>query len=354
MSHSVIRLSCSLAVVCGVSLRPVAVLFAALFLIPIPKSSIKRGMDAIGSNLPTPEEMLRQLLALAPATECHMDGSDPLGTDTCVMVVKDEHDRILMTHEAASEHGDDARQFLQRCQALGLQVPAAFSDSSPSCTEAIKAVYPQARLQADHFHTVKHIWGHLKTSLLAYRRKVKASGEAQQHEASLALAKQLWTLRWSLLKKPSNVSVEEKQAITALENEDEGFVHRFRSIIRQLVHLFDHAHREAQAQLRLQQLRNAIRAVDDAHLEKMLTFFDDHWEQALRYLRKKGMGKHRRGSNSESGMRLLRRLEKNHDGIRSAATRQHYIQLYQAIKYLSLDIAEFIEQGPHMTGPPRV
>jgi hypothetical protein len=54
--------------------------------------------------------------------------------------------------------------------------------------------------------------------------------------------------------------------------------------------------------------------------------FDDHWDQALRYLRKKGMGKHRRGSNSESGMRLLRRLEKNHDGLRSAATRQHYIQ----------------------------
>jgi hypothetical protein len=42
MSHSVIRLSCYLAVVCGVSLRHVAVLFAALFLIPITKSSIKR------------------------------------------------------------------------------------------------------------------------------------------------------------------------------------------------------------------------------------------------------------------------------------------------------------------------
>jgi len=82
--------------------------------------------------------------------------------------------------------------------------------------------------------------------------------------------------------------------------------------------------------------------------------FDDHWDQALRYLRKKGMGKHRRGSNSESGMRLLRRLEKNHDGIRSAATRQHSIQIYQAIKYLSLDIAEFIEQGPHIAELPRV
>jgi hypothetical protein len=50
----------------------------------------------------------------------------------------------------------------------------------------------------------------------------------------------------------------------------------------------------------------------------------------------------------------LRRLEKSHDGIRSAATRQPYMQIYQAIKYLSLDIAEFIEKGPQMTGPLRV
>jgi D-serine deaminase-like pyridoxal phosphate-dependent protein len=142
--------------------------------------------------------------------------------------------------------------------------------------------------------------------------------------------------------------------MAALEREDEGFVRSFRSIIRQLVNIFDHSHSEAQAKLRLQQLRSDIRAVDDDHLEKILTFFDDHWDQALRYLRKKGMGKHRRGSNSESGMRLLRRLEKNHDGIRSAATRQHYIQIYQAIKYLSLDIAEFIEKGPQMTRPLRV
>ena len=53
-------------------------------------------------------------------------------------------------------------------------------------------------------------------------------------------------------------------------------------------------------------------------------------------------------------MRLLRRLEKNHDGIRSAATRQHYIQLYQAMKYLSIDIAAFIEKGPRMPELPCV
>ena len=44
-----------------------------LFLIPITKSSMKRWIDDIGVHLPTPEETLRHLLALTPATECHID-----------------------------------------------------------------------------------------------------------------------------------------------------------------------------------------------------------------------------------------------------------------------------------------
>jgi hypothetical protein len=65
MRHSVIRLACDLAVVCGVSLRPLALLFPALFLMPLTKSSSKRWMDAMahiclrqrrgcGSCLPSP------------------------------------------------------------------------------------------------------------------------------------------------------------------------------------------------------------------------------------------------------------------------------------------------------------
>ena len=231
---------------------------------------------------------------------------------------------------------------------------AAFSDDSQSFTEAIKAVFPHARFQADHFHTVKNIWGRLKKSLLSYRRKIKAHGEANHDEQVMEWAKMLWKLRWSLLKKPANLSGEEKQALAELEREDAGFVHSFRHSIRQLVNIFDHAHSEAQAKLRLHQLRQDIQVLKDRHLEKIPQFFDDHWDQALRYLRKKGMGKHRRGSNSESGMRLLRRLEKNHDGVRSAATRQHYIQIYQAIKYLSLDVADFLEKGLQLAELPDV
>jgi len=352
MSKSVIRFACSLAVVCGVSLGHIALLLSMLFLMPMTKSSMKRWLDDIGAHLPAPEERLRQLLAIAPAPACHIDGSYPLGTDHCVMVIKDEHDRILMTHEAASENGEDALQLLQPLKDCGLKVTAAFSDDSASFTEAIKAVYLQVRFQDDHFHTVKHSWGHLKKSLLSYRRKIKARGEEKNDEQLIALAKKLWKWLWSLLKKPGNFSAEDKQVIAALESEDKGFVHRFHSIIRQLGNIFDHAPSDAQAKLRLQQLRQDIQASAGHHLEKIPEFFDDHWDQALRYLRQKGMGKHRRGSNSASGMRLLRRLEKNHDGIRSAATRQHYIQLSQAMKYLSLDVADFLEKGPQRAVAP--
>jgi hypothetical protein len=213
MSHSIIRLSCSLAVVCGVSLRHIALIFSSLFLRPMTKSSITRWIDDIGSNLPTEEAILQQLLALKPVTECHRDGDSPMGTAHGVMVVKDEHDRLLMTHEVESEHGDDAQKLLKKLQDLGLHVTSAFSDYAASFIGAIKSVFPQARFQADHFHTAKNIWGRLKKSLLSSRRKVKSSGEENQEEDVMALAKKLWQMRWSLLKKPSNVSVEEKQAM---------------------------------------------------------------------------------------------------------------------------------------------
>jgi hypothetical protein len=102
MSHSVIRLTCYLAVVCGISLRHIALLFSALFLIPITKSSIKRWIDDIGAHLPTPEAMLQQLLALTPATECHSDGYYPLGTDNCCGPRYDLLDSGLrVTHDSA-------------------------------------------------------------------------------------------------------------------------------------------------------------------------------------------------------------------------------------------------------------
>jgi hypothetical protein len=85
----------------------------------------------------------------------------------------------------------------------------------------------------------------LKKALFSYRRPIQAKGEEKTDAKVIEQAKTLWQLRWSLLKKPGHVSVEEKQAMAALESEDTGFVSSFRTMIRQLVHIFDYTHSAA-------------------------------------------------------------------------------------------------------------
>src|SRR5919197_278652 len=172
--------------------------------------------------------MRRRLLGAPLSTEGPSSGSDPLGTAHGVLVVKDAEDRSLSTPEAASEQGDDARPLLPRVTDCGLKVTAACSNDAQSCTAALPAVEPSARLQADHCHRVQHVWGHLTQALCSSRRQGKASGAAQQEEACLAWAKKLGTLRWRLLKKPSTFSAEAKHAMAALESEEAGCVHSFR------------------------------------------------------------------------------------------------------------------------------
>lgn len=351
VSKSVIRLSSYLAVNCGVSLRNISEIFTHLFLIPVSKSSIKRWIDDIGNNLPSDEDLLRQLIAIKSPTECNIDGYYPMGTDNCVMVIKDEHDRILITHEANSENKDEAIKFLLKIKNLGVNVVAAFSDYSKSFTEAIKEVYPDVKFQADHFHTVKNIWKHLKQAYLDFRRDLKGSIDNYKskwkHEEIEELAKELWDLRWVVLKKPSNLSAEEQKALSELEKKDnDGFVKNFRAIIKSIVSIFDKSCSEEVAKIKLKILREKVNDINNKHYCKIIKFFEEHWEEAMQYLKKDGTNK--RSSNSESGMRLLRRLEKNHDGIRSEVTRKNYIKIYQVIRYIkNADIADFIDNRQH-------
>ena len=78
-------------------------IFNVLFQISVTKSSVKRWIDAVGASLPSEEEIVQQMIELKKPQECHIDGYYPMGTNNCVMVIKDEADRILMTHEASSE-----------------------------------------------------------------------------------------------------------------------------------------------------------------------------------------------------------------------------------------------------------
>jgi len=233
-----------------------------------------------------------------------------MGTDNCVMVIKDEFGRILITHEVESENGDDARKFLRKLKDAGIIIISAFSDYSESYVGALREVFPDAKFQADHFHTAKNIWKHLKKCLLEYGRKLKADGQEKQDREMLEIASELWKLRWILLKKPSNLSEEERDRIKAIEERDSGFVSEFRSVVSQIANIFDHSNTEIQAEVKLRNLKNRIDRMENGYLDKIVKFFSDHWNEAMQYLRKRGLAKHPRSSNSESGMRVLRRLEK--------------------------------------------
>ena len=98
--------------------------------------------------------------------------------------------------------------------------------------------------------------------------------------------------------------------IAELEEKDAGFVKNFRSFIGQIASIFDHSNTEKQAKIKLEHLKRLAENTESGHLKKICRFFEEHWDQAMRYLKKKGFAKYKRSSNSESGMRILRRLEK--------------------------------------------
>ena len=349
MSKSIIRLSAYLAVICGVSLRNIATIFAFLFLVPITKSTIKRWIDEIGDNLPSEEDILKMLIKLKKPEECNIDGYYPLGTNNCVMVIRDEYGRILITHECESENSEDATKFLKKLKDAGIKIEFAFSDYSDSFIGPLKEVFPKVKFQADHFHTVKNIWKHLKKALLEYRRNIKSKGKEEKDDELIELASKLWKLRWVLLKKPSNLTQEEQESINELNKKDTGFIKKFRAIIRQLVNIFDRSNTEIQAEVKLKNLKRQVDDLENKFLDKIVKFFNDHWDQAMHYIKKKGPAKYKRFSNSEPGMRILRKLEKSHDGIRSKKTRKDYIKIFQSVKYLSMDMADFISNKPFQT-----
>ena len=84
------------------------------------------------------------------------------------------------------------------------------------------------------------------------------------------IASELWKLRWTLLKKPSNLSEEERKKIIALEKRDSGFISKFRSVISQIANISDHSDTEIQAEVRLKNPKNQIGQMENSYLNKII------------------------------------------------------------------------------------
>src|SRR5215813_476043 len=338
VSDVVMRLGVFLCIIVGLGARQASWLMRALFQVTVSKSAIDRWVDEVGASLPSEEEMIKLLDKEKPITQGHFDELFPLGTDKCLVVLKDEHGRIVAAQEVAHRDEEHVKPFLERMKGLGLDLAAFYIDHWQAYANAIQAVYPEADIQLDYFHILQNIWRKVWDEFRTHRRDLKERGEAAQTkwyaEKLKRLAAELWKNRYLFFKSDENLTAKEKQTVQeVLRTQPEmsflrGFLHKVWAI-------FEGSTTEAEAQAKLAELKQYAAHHENDGYTKSIAFLDDNFKNMTTFLRVPGV---QRNSLAESGMRVLRRLERNHDGFRSEKGQQNALKIYQAVMYLDWSI----------------
>jgi hypothetical protein len=111
------------------------------------------------------------------------------------------------------------------------------------------------------------------------------------------------------------------------------FIHGF---LEKIWPIFEEVQDETEARKNLEKLRQySAQQPKKSELIKAIHFLDTHFHNMITFLRVPGV---QRNSLAESGMRVLRRLERTHDGFRSDKARQNALKIYQAVMYLGWSI----------------
>ena len=97
VSDVVVRLAVFLSIIAGLGYRKASWLMEVLFRIVVSKSALERWVDEIAEQLPSADDMVKLLNQQNEITEGHLDELFPLGGKACVLVLKDEHGRIIVS-----------------------------------------------------------------------------------------------------------------------------------------------------------------------------------------------------------------------------------------------------------------
>jgi hypothetical protein len=347
VSDVALRLGVFLCIIAGLGTRKASWLMKVLFQLAVSKSALDRWVEEVADSLPSEDEMIKLLHQQKPITQGHFDELFPVGTEACVLVMKDEHGRILAAQEVKKRDEEHIKPFLTRFQRLGLKFTSFYIDHCQAYFNAIGAVYPQAEIQYDYFHILQNIWRKVWGEFRCHRRDLKARGEAAEtkwYSRKLKkMAAHLWKNRYLFFKAEENLSAQEKvtlQEVLAQQPE----MSYLRGFLQRVWAIFDGPTTEAEAQEKLAELKKYAAYQADNGYTKSISFLEEHFKNMTTFLRIPGV---LRNSLAESGMRVLRRLERNHDGFRSDKTRRNALRIYQAVTYLDWSI----HNPPKLTAP---
>lgn len=340
VSLVLMRAAVLLIVVGGVGYRRAAWLLKALFHVEVSKSALCRWIDEIAASLPSGDEMIQTLHAKQPITEAHFDEIFPRGTRGCVLVLKDEHGRIVATEEVDKRDEGSVVPFLERMKRLGLPLTAFYIDGCKAYYNAIRTVFGEAaRIQYDYFHVIQNVWKKLWKWALERRREQKARAEESwtpwYRNKLEALAKSMWENRYLLFKADERMTGEERERLARIVEADH-YIGRLRAFLGGVWDIFESSKDEEQAREALARLKAMpVDRQNPEAFQKSVRFLEEHFEWMTAYLRHDGV---KRNSLAESGMRTLRRLEIEHDGFRSKKGRENFLRIYQAVKYLGWSV----------------
>jgi hypothetical protein len=349
VSHVTMRAGVFLSIIAGMGCRQAAWLLEALLHVRVGTSSMDRWIDAVAEDVPRADAIVQALHRRQPITAGHFDGYFPRGRqDTCVLVLRDEHGRSVATEEVKAEDEDQVKPLLERMQRLGLGITTFSIDHSQALRNAIKAVYPEARLQYDSFHSIQNIWKKLWSDALGHRREVRARSQQVQtvwyRETWEALAHTLWKQRYLLFTSDDRMSPEaQRQLVESMEADPK--VRKLRTFRHGVWHIFRDSRDAQDARAALEALKK-VKIAPQAHgsLQKVLTFVEEHFAQMITSLTHDDV---QRNSLAESGMRVLRRLEGGHEGFRTPKGRENCWRISQAVTYLGWSV----QNPPTMLAP---
>jgi hypothetical protein len=340
VSHVTMRAGVFLSILAGTGCRRAAWLLAVLFHVTVSKSALARWIDEVAKGLPTADAIVEELNRRQPIREGHFDGFFPRGAKgKCVLVLQDEHGRIIATDEVDAETEAQVTPFLRRLKRIGLHIETFYIDHRQALRKAIQAVYPEARLQYDYFHIMQNIWRQLWASALGHRRAVEARSQKVRtvwYRAKLeSLAKTLWKRRYLLFTSDERMSPQEQQQLVEIMEADPK-VGRLRNFLKGVWHVFRESRDEPEARAALAALKQVkLEPKAREQTEKVFSFLEEHFELMITYLKHPNV---QRNSLAESGMRVLRRLEVEHDGFRTPKGRENCLKIYQAAKYLGWSV----------------
>ena len=152
VSKVLMRAAILLLVIAGMGYRSKAWLMEVLFHVSTSKSSLQRWVGFVLSDLPNGDEIVQLLNQKQPINECHLDEILYQSLNHCVLVIKDEHGRILATEPVDKRDEKSVIPFLQRMKNLGLSFRVFYTDGCRPYFNAIRAVFGKSvAIQYDYF-----------------------------------------------------------------------------------------------------------------------------------------------------------------------------------------------------------